>query len=175
MGVQVALALMALSAAGLLTVSYANLVRENLGFRPQNVLTLNVDLPDARYSLAQHRLFYRELLDRVSGLPGVVGAAAAYQRPFEHGAIGLDFLPFLRGQTPGDPASRQNPLVNLESITPGYFSVMGTRLLRGRTFTNLDTADSPQRVATVGGSESSRTENLARGGALIWTATSRHP
>ena len=146
MGVQVALALMALSAAGLLTVSYANLVRENLGFRPQNVLTLNVDLPDARYSLAQHRLFYRELLDRVSGLPGVVGAAAAYQRPFEHGAIGLDFLPFLRGQTPGDPASRQNPLVNLESITPGYFSVMGTRLLRGRTFTNLDTADSPPVV-----------------------------
>ena len=146
LGLQVALALVALSATGLLTLSYVNLVREELGFRPERVLTLDVVLPDARYSVAQHRLFYRELLDRVSGLPGVVGAAAAYQRPFEHGAIGLDFLPFLRGQDPDDSAWLQNPQVNLESVTPGYFSVMGTRLLHGRTFTDRDTADSPPVV-----------------------------
>ena len=141
---QVALALVALVAAGLLTASYANLVREALGFRPEGVLTLNVSLPDARYSLDQKRAFYRELLDNVGALPGVVGAAAVYQRPFENGPVGMDLVPFLLGQTPDE--FENNPTLNLEAVTPGYFSVMGTRLIRGRVFTERDTVGSPLAV-----------------------------
>ena len=141
---QVALALVALVAAGLLTASYANLVREALGFRPEGVLTLNVSVPDARYSLDQKRAFYRELLDNVGALPGVVGAAAVYQRPFENGPVGMDLVPFLLGQTPDE--FENNPTLNLEAVTPGYFSVMGTRLIRGRVFTERDTVGSPLAV-----------------------------
>jgi predicted permease len=140
---QVALAVVSLFAATLLTASYANLVREDLGFRPEHVLTLDASLPDSRYSLQQKRLFYRELLQRVAALPGVDGVAAVYQRPFDNGPVGFDLVPHLRGQPPDGSESHLNPMLNVEAVTPDYFSVMGTRLLRGRTFTERDAVGSP--------------------------------
>lgn len=140
---QIALALVSVVAAMLLTTAYVNLAREDLGFRPDHVLTLDASLPNSRYSLEQKRLFYRELLQRVAALPGVEGAAAVYQRPFANGPIGMDLVPFLRGQPPDGSEMHLNPILNLEAVTPGYFSVMGTRLLRGRTFSDRDTVGSP--------------------------------
>jgi putative ABC transport system permease protein len=76
----------------------------------------------------------------------VIAAGAVLQRPFEHGAIGMDSGFILEGQPQTPDTFMQNPMLNWESVTPGYFRTMGIRLLRGRTFDERDTASSPSVV-----------------------------
>ena len=136
---EVAMALMLLIGAGLLTRSFANLVRLDLGFRPENVLPMNVALPEARYSeFEQQRAFYRELLRRVERLPGVEAVGAVSLRPFEHGPIGNDIRFLIPGKPSDIGSSDQLPMANLEAVTPGYFRAMGIRLLQGRLFEERD-------------------------------------
>lgn len=145
--IEVAMALPLLVGAGLLARSFVNLLQADLGFRPENVLTLSVELPDARYpTYRQRRAFYRDLLERVERLPNVAAAAGVFQRPLEHGPIGLDGGFILEGQSVERATFDMNPTVNVESVTPEYFRAIGTRLLRGRTFTHRDTVDAPSVV-----------------------------
>lgn len=65
-----------------------------------------------------------------------------YQRPFEHGPIGLDSNVVLEGQVDTPESRTRNPRLNLEAVTPGYFAAMSNPLLRGRLFDSRDNEDS---------------------------------
>ncbi|HEY6509760.1 MAG TPA: ADOP family duplicated permease, partial [Vicinamibacterales bacterium] len=147
--VQVGLALVLLICAGLVGRSFVNLLRIDLGFQPERVLTLDVQLPDA--STERHDAFYADLLERVRALPGVEAAGAVYQRPLEHVGIGMDGTVLIEGQRTDLQFQDwlRNPRVNLESATVGYFEAMGIPVVRGRAFAATDVARAP-RVAIVG-------------------------
>jgi predicted permease len=145
---QVGLALVLLVCAGLVGRSFANLLRIDLGFNAVNVLTLDVTVPDA--TVERHNQFYSALLARIGGMPGVEAAGAVFLRPLEFAGIGTDGSVLIEGQRT-DPQFKdweQNPIVNLESVTPEYFRAIGIPVVRGRAFTDADTDRTP-RVAIV--------------------------
>src|ERR1700676_706415 len=78
---EIAFSLVLLTGAGLMIGSLRNLLGVSLGFNPENVITMQLSLTEARYSLPLTVGFYHELQDRVRGLPGVQAAAIVNQLP----------------------------------------------------------------------------------------------
>jgi putative ABC transport system permease protein len=135
--VEIALALVLLAGAGLMLKSFLRLSSVDPGFRPDNVVTLTVDLPDRPYSGAQKlQAFHTAMLDRLSGLPGVTAAGAVNWRPLGQAVIRSDF------QVEGGPAVPGDFTPDKLAVSPGYFRAMGIRLLRGRDFTGRDNSAS---------------------------------
>ncbi|MEJ2217136.1 MAG: ABC transporter permease [Gemmatimonadota bacterium] len=134
---EVALALLLVVGAGLLVRSFWQLQRVDVGFRPNGVLAVWLDLPDARYDTGDKLdVFYDELVRRVRALPGVTSAAAISVVPLDrsHGWWTSDF------SVEGRPRDAYGTEVAHREVTPGYFRTMGVPLLRGRTFTATDRA-----------------------------------
>jgi putative ABC transport system permease protein len=156
---QVAITLALLVASALTIQSFRQLAALDLGFDPTNVLTLDLSrLDQSRYSTWTAR--QRVVEDLVSGLgrlPGTRSAAAVLNRPFAHGVIGWDSGILLEGQPDVDENWLENPIVNFEAVTPGYFPTMGIRLRAGRDFSPVDRAGAPLVVVV--------SDNLA---ARIW-------
>lgn len=143
--IAIAYIMVALGAAQ--TVGLLRLWQIDVGFEPARVLTTDFivqeDLPNP-----VRRALLTEGLDRIRAIKGVAAVAAVYQRPFENGPIGMD-THFLTDKQPLSPETfRQSPLANWESVTEEYFTAMGIRLRRGRTFDARDTENS-QRVVVV--------------------------
>lgn len=140
-GGQVALASILLIGAGLLARSFQALQNTPLGFNPQNVLTTDVFLADAKYAnQARGTAFCDALLDKVGHLPGVTAAAINTNLPF-HGQEVDGFG--VAGQP--DPDMAHMPLLNPQFISPGYFHTLRIPLLRGRVFDEQDRADKEKR------------------------------
>jgi putative ABC transport system permease protein len=137
------LAIILLVGAGLLIRSFANLLETNLGFRPERVLTVNVPLPRQAYPRAEQiRGFYKQLLDRVSTLPGVQTAAVS-------GDLPLNASEMVSVSVEGDEGENKTPRAICQSWVIGnYFQTMGIPLLQGRWFTPEDRLDS-EPVAVV--------------------------
>jgi putative ABC transport system permease protein len=136
---EVALSLVLLIGAGLMMRSFMRLQHTNPGLNQENLLTLRVDLPVAKYDTPEkRRTFYKELLERVGALPGVEAAGAVSNLPLGGDTWGrsltVESLPVL-------PVG-QAPMINHCVITPNYFRAMGIPLLMGRDFTDADTRDS---------------------------------
>jgi putative ABC transport system permease protein len=137
--VQAGMAVLLLIAAGLLVSRFRDLQQVDLGFRPEGVLTAEIQLPeDGTMEAPEAQAFWDTLLERLRGLPGATSAAAVLLRPLE-GEIGWDLSYTAEGQTQEEHLA--NPKANYESITPGYFETMGIPLLSGRAFTGQDRAD----------------------------------
>lgn len=144
---QVAATLVLVVAAGLCANSFARLARLDLGFDPADVLTFRINGLEARYTSRQQRHdAIEQLLSRVERLPNVAAAGAIFQRPFEHGPIGIDSDFVLEGQVDSPGTRAQNPMLNYEPVTPGYFRAMGIRFVRGRNFDAGDREDAPGAV-----------------------------
>jgi putative ABC transport system permease protein len=140
---EIALAVMLLVGAGLLLKSFLRLQAVDLGFRPDQVITLTVDLPETDYPTAQKlHAFHEQTLARLSGLPDVVSAGAINWRPLGTVLITGDF------QVEGGPTVPDGFIPDKPAVSPGYFAAMGIRVLRGRDFTTEDTASSAN-VAVV--------------------------
>ena len=140
---EVALALMLLIGAGLLIKSFLNLQRVDPGFNPKSVLRVDVALPGARYpERNQAAAFYKQLLARVTALPGVQSAGAVSSLPLSGGGTDSDFE--IEGRAPAETGHPQVAWYN--SVTPDYFRAMGIRLLRGRDFTESDYAEAPKAM-----------------------------
>jgi putative ABC transport system permease protein len=150
--VQTALAVMLLLSAGLVVRSFAALGALDLGFEAEGVLTMSVE---PRAAERQSNEWTRELLDRVSALPGVEKAGAVYLRPLALGPIGQGTVVTLEGQPETPEAARANPLLNYQVATPGYFDAMRISVIRGRGFTTEDSSTSP-RVTVVSESTAAR-------------------
>ncbi|MGI8482144.1 MAG: FtsX-like permease family protein, partial [Chthoniobacterales bacterium] len=132
---EVALTLVLLSAAGLVLKSFAKARSLPLGFEPHSLLTARVDLPSPTYEDAPKLLsFTKELLAKMSTLPGVERAAIAANPPLMTGWE-TTFLPEGAPEPPpGHMASAE-----MAVVTPEYFQTIGTTLLRGRAFDKRDT------------------------------------
>ena len=126
-----AIAMVLVTAAGLLVRSYVELVSTDLGFRPDNVLSLQVGSPEGANGRAR-RAFFRGLVERIESLDGVVAAASVSNRPLLHGAVGDDGTFINEYQTEADRDT--NPTLNYVVVSPRYFRVMGIRLVAGRSF-----------------------------------------
>jgi predicted permease len=138
---QVAVALTLLVGTALFVRTLNGLDRTTLGFDPNQLLAISVTPPTD--DTDRWNAFFDVLIERVESLPGVVSAGAVALRPLS-GPIGWDSQPLLPGQVPAKPTTWElNPNTNLEVITPSYFRVMGTRLIRGRFFSAQDTRTSP--------------------------------
>ncbi|HEY0946789.1 MAG TPA: ABC transporter permease [Opitutaceae bacterium] len=133
---EVSLSLVLLVGAGLLIRSFARLQSVDPGFNPHNLLTLSIQLPEARYPrTTQATQFYRDLLERVRRLPGVKAVAATHNMPF----MGGSGVPLL---TPERTYTNLNELesVQFAAVLGDYFPAQGLRLVKGRTFTDADRA-----------------------------------
>jgi putative ABC transport system permease protein len=136
---EVALSLVLLIGAGLMTRSFMRLQHTNTGLNPENLLTLRVNLPGAKYDTPGKRhAFYKELLERIGAAPGVEAAGAVSNLPLGGNNWGrsltVEGFPVL-------PVG-QAPAINHCVITPNYFRAMGVPILMGRDFTDADARDS---------------------------------
>src|SRR5277367_4512966 len=141
---QVAGSLMLLIIAGLFTRSLAQAQRTDLGFKPDHVLNLLMDPNEIGYSPAQTRDFYKNLLQRVRTLPGVVSASTANATPMGY-YNNFDSLT-VEGYEP--PPGQRGPASLYNTISTDYFQTMGIPMLHGRTFTEADD-ENAQYVAIV--------------------------
>jgi putative ABC transport system permease protein len=140
--IEVALTLLLLSAAGLVLKSFAKMQSTQLGFNPQRLLTVRVELPFTKYDELNKILgFSTPLLEEVRKLPGVQSAALSTNPPMLSGWQ-LSYLP--EGAPPTDPS--QQPAADNEVVQGDYFAALGINLIRGRTFNEHDTATSPKVV-----------------------------
>jgi len=138
--IEVALAMVLLVGAGLLTRSFTNLMRVDPGFTPTNLIAAQIYLPPARYAEPHERLsFFERAIERLGALPGVTSVAAVSSLPMH--PVGIDFaLPFtIEGQAP--PPTSEEPRADIRIATPAYFQTMGMRLLEGRP---IDARDRPE-------------------------------
>ena len=143
---EVALALMLLAGAGLLVKSFMQLRQINTGFETENVLTMVLRLPAAKYKEdPEYVAFFRQALERVRAIPGVRSAGIVNYLPLYGGlgaATGFD----VEGQPP--PAPGTGPSTNVRVADSEYFKAMGIPVQRGRTFTDAEDAE-PRHVILV--------------------------
>jgi putative ABC transport system permease protein len=135
--VEMALAVVLLTGAGLMLRSLWSLQRVDLGFDPSNVLTMRLSLPQAAYRTPEEVVgFYQRLLERVRSTPGVRTAGAVRALPLAS-TIG-DFGLRVEGYVPPPGTNAKG---DWEIATDGYLEALGERLVRGRTITPSDTTD----------------------------------
>lgn len=136
---QVALALVLVISAGLLTRTFFRILGANGGFYADRVLTFQLSLPAIKYP-DQPRIvaLYRDALERLRSIPGVQSAGIGETVPM--GGEGESTVIRL----PDHPAIDQKelPFANYTIISPGYLSAVGTPMLRGRDFSESDAVDS---------------------------------
>src|SRR6266550_8098648 len=141
---QLALALLVLSAAGLIARSLIKLERAELSLEPSHLLigdlTLRYDQFD---TAAKQRALLERLLSQVRAIPGVRAASPVVAVPFS-GSGGWDGKPQAEGQSAEQAAA--NPMLNMEVVTPDYFETLGIPVRRGRVFTDADREGAPPVV-----------------------------
>jgi putative ABC transport system permease protein len=136
---EVALALVVLIGAGLLVGSFARLVAVKPGFDPNNLMTMWVALTSERYgTVTANTRFIKELTASLEALPGAQGVAISDDFPIQ-GTDTSDY-PEIEGR---GAAPEDRVLVGRHVINPRYFEAMGTRLVKGRAFTERDDANAP--------------------------------
>lgn len=137
--IEVAVALVLLAGAALMTESLRRMTEIDLGFDASRVLTLRVFLPVARYNATQAYQFHTRVMEKIASLPGVESVAMGSNLPLVPLSM---YIPFdLDTAPPRGPAER--PDVGYSTISPGYLHTLGIALKRGRDFTNHDQAGAP--------------------------------
>jgi len=134
---EVALALALLTGAGLLIRSFWKLQQTDPGFNPERVLTASLTLPGARYGDAPKvASFHRQLLDRVTALPGVQSAGVTSDLPWTGYDENAGFT--VEGKTfpPND-----GPSARYHYVSSDYFRTIGVPLIAGRFFNADDRQD----------------------------------
>ena len=136
---EIALAVVLLVGAGLMMKSLLRLLQENVGFKTENLLTMGVILPPAKYTQPNQLInFNDQLQERMQSLPGVTAAGT------------IDILPVNAGNTTrfnidGDPVPPpgKETEANVRVVSDTYFQTLGVPLLAGRMFDEHDTPGNP--------------------------------
>jgi putative ABC transport system permease protein len=139
---EIALAVVLLVGAGLMMKSLLRLLQTDVGFKTENLLTMSVVLPTAKFTEANQFVnFNDQLQERVRSLPGVSNAGT------------VDILPLNGGNTTrfyidGDPVPPPGKEIeaNMRFVSDSYFQTLGVPLLAGRMFDQRDTPDKPSVV-----------------------------
>jgi putative ABC transport system permease protein len=133
---EVALALILLIGAGLLVRSFQKLCAVNVGFRPENVLAMGLELSGKPYeSAAKIQRFDNEILERIARLEGVTAVGLVNLLPMADFLVQGDFKL-------GDRRLPPDAIAVKPAVSPGYFRAMGIPLVRGRSFDEHDTLKS---------------------------------
>jgi len=142
---EIALAIVVVVGAGLTLRSFDRVREVNAGLDPHGVLTATVSVTGQAYTSDQRKAaFIQDTVARVRALPGVRSAAAVDLLPFSGNNATSSIT--LEGRPAAPPGSR--PSADRDLITPDYFRTMGIPMLRGRDFTDADTATA-ERVVIV--------------------------
>jgi putative ABC transport system permease protein len=136
---QLVLATVLLVGAGLLAHSFVRLMRTDLGFATNNLLEFQLLLPDT-YSVPKRADVITDMLSRLRALPGV--AAAGFSR---HGVLITEELMIGNFVPPGRGLDemRKETMARVRSVSPGFITATGMRLVRGREFLDSDGATAP--------------------------------
>ncbi|MEA2922779.1 MAG: hypothetical protein QOF07_2744, partial [Bradyrhizobium sp.] len=136
---EVALALVLLITAGLLMKSFVRLQNVDPGFNPKNVLTMELALPQLKYPRGKPVIdFYAEVERRVSRIPGVQHVSITSILPLSGSNSDSSF--HIEGRP--EAQTKVFPDEEIRVVTPDYFRVLETPLIKGRFFTAADSADS---------------------------------
>ena len=120
---QVALCVILLTGASLLLESFAQLMETDLGFRPVNLLTMQIALPVSRYDWRKQRAFFEELIDRVQAMTGVTGAAVSRTTPMN----AVMTTPAAVVEQPTLDLNNR-PTAQFQTVSPAFFKTMGIPL-----------------------------------------------
>ncbi len=139
--IEVALALVVLTGAGLMIQSMIRLINVAPGLNPNNLITMNISLPQENlyYSPPTHKQFAHNLQEQVGNIPGVIGVSAVSHLPIGGGQAGRGFV--IEGRP--DPGAENQPGAGYSVICPNYFKTMGINLTNGREFTEQDSENAP--------------------------------
>lgn len=137
---EVSLAMVLLVGAMLMFRTFSALSHVELGFSPEHVVTMRLNLPPRNYNNALWAQFYRNLLARMAALPGVEAQGISSSTPLVGGGAESSIFP---DNVPLDPNKYRGPGGVFSEVSGGYFAAMGIQLLKGRTFTDHDSATSP--------------------------------
>lgn len=136
--VEVALAVVLVAGAALLSQTLSHMTAVEPGFQPDRVVSMTVALPVARYQDDRRvDLFYRSLFERLRSLPGVRAVGAVHALPLSGNTSVRPYR--VEGTPPVDPPA----IAHFRIVMPGYVEAMRIPLRAGRTFTDGDTADRP--------------------------------
>jgi len=138
---QVALSVVLLIGAGLLTESLRNIVNQNFGFEPQGRLIVRVNPALAGYKPDQLYGLYQQLEQQLSQIPGVLGVSYSIYSPMRGDNWGFGF--HIEGRSPDERDGS-----SFDCVGPHYFETIGTRLVRGRSIVDQDTPTS-LKVAVI--------------------------
>jgi putative ABC transport system permease protein len=142
---QLALSLVLLVAAGLLTRTFIGLTRVDPGFQSDKLLAATITVPSYKYRTPEaRREAMQQYADKLRGMPGIAGLTVTQGMPPDSGGImfGLKFEIEGRGTVLEDPEL----VMPYTEVEPDYFRVLQLPLLRGRTFDDTDAAGSPKVI-----------------------------
>jgi predicted permease len=142
---QIAASFILLAGAGMLLTTLVALQRTQTGMNTQNVLAINVPIVDYTRKPELIVAFYREVLRRISEVPGVtrvaVGTAVPWRDP---GFFSAQFTVEGYAKANGE----EDPRARFRTVSPGFFSALGVKIIAGRDFNESDRRDS-ERVVIV--------------------------
>jgi predicted permease len=134
---QATLSVVLLAGAAMLTRSLSNLERQDLGFKTDDRITVQLNSPPATYTPERLNALYRNLQDRLNRLPGVQQAGLALYNPLtDNWGEGI----VVEGR-PATPLN-EDTTSSWDRVSPGYFQALGQPILRGRGFTEMDNQSS---------------------------------
>jgi putative ABC transport system permease protein len=148
---ETALALMLLVGAGLMIRTLQRTTSVEVGFRPDHLVTAQMELNGEQWTPARQRTFRNELLGRLRAVPGVTRAALTFVLPID----GSQWNSIYIVSNKPIPERAKLPSSAFTPVTPDYFETVGMRLLRGRYFDAHDSEDAA-RVAVVNDSFAKR-------------------
>jgi putative ABC transport system permease protein len=138
---EVALTLVLLVAAGLLTNSFLRLQRVDPGFQPAHVTVATLNLPQSRYTTsALQTAVYRKVIDGLGARSGLQAVGVGFPGALRGSNASATF--FIEGR-PVPVTRGDKPFAHIGTVSGGYFAAMGIPLLSGRTFGNGDREDAP--------------------------------
>ena len=139
---EMALALVLLTAGGLMLTSVMRLQATSLGFDPRSLLTAGLSLPDPQYEPARATQLFEQLLTRLESQPGIESIAYGSCAPVSDGCNGT------LATFPGRPPlpNERRPFIGVRWASPRYFETLKIRLVRGRLFSDRDRVGQPKVV-----------------------------
>jgi putative ABC transport system permease protein len=141
-GAEVALAVVLLVGAGLMVRGFRAMVNYGTQMEPSRLLMMRLAVTENKYAEPHRQYgFYRDVLQRISVLPGVRSATAVTAMPFSHHGSGRSFTIEGRTVEPG-----QMPNASYQAASPSYFETLHIPLREGRVLSDSDSADATKVV-----------------------------
>jgi predicted permease len=143
---EMALAVVLLVGAGLLIRSFVKLIEVDPGFRTENVVSFSVSVPDKKYPFDRDKnRFADQMLASLASMPGAQSSAVALSRPMQN--VGMRTSFDIEGRPPAPDDAQL--IAAVRPVSAGYFSALGIKLDRGRTFSEQESHWGPPPVVVV--------------------------